>query len=277
MNEGQAPLLRVRDVGFGYDERPVFTGVSFDVPAGGLLCLLGPNGSGKSTLFRCIAGALRPTGGQISIDGHAVSALSPAALGRLLGIVFQEHVAPFPFAVLDVVTMGRAPHLGFFSAPSKSDVDLAWETLVTVGIDHLAVRPYTSISGGERQLVLIARALCQQPRLLLLDEPTSHLDFRNAVLVLRTVRGLAQRGMAVVLTTHTPDHPLWLGSQVGLLGEGGLIATGAAESVLTAQHLRRAFRTELDVVPTAAPGPNGPLHVVVPRLAELHAPEEGTR
>jgi len=168
-----AELLQVRGAAFGYDDREVFGGLDFEVCAGETLCILGANGCGKTTLLRCLGGGLRLKRGKIALAGRDLAALGPIEIARTMGFVFQEHSAPFPFPVLEVVRMGRAPYLSFLAQPSKRDTAIAEQALEMVGMAHLRDKPYTRISGGERQLVLIARTLAQQPRVILLDEPTS--------------------------------------------------------------------------------------------------------
>jgi iron complex transport system ATP-binding protein len=270
-----APLLRVERASFRYGDRPIFDELTFSVSAGEILCLLGPNGSGKTTLFRCLTGSLKLHAGSIRLGEANLADLGPPAVARILGIVFQEHVASFPFTVLDVVRMGRAPHLGFFATPSAADTRRAEMILERLGIAALANRPYTAISGGECQLALIGRALCQEPRIMLLDEPTSHLDYRNAMIVLRTVRELARSGLAVIMTTHAPDQPLLLSSRVALLRGGKFIAHGQASDVLTSENLRRTYEMDIEVVRTPVPGLSRPVSVVVPLLDGLVEDAEG--
>jgi iron complex transport system ATP-binding protein len=261
-------MVAVEHATFRYGRRTILADLSFEVRAGEILCLLGPNGSGKTTLFRCLAGSLKLHSGTIRIGGSDVTVLKPQALARLLGIVFQDHAAQFPFAVLDVVRMGRAPHLGFFATPSSADTQIAEAIIERLGIAHLAARPYTSISGGERQLALIGRALCQEPRVLLLDEPTANLDYRNNIIVMRTLRGLAESGLAIILTTHAPDQALLVDSTVALLRDGKFIAHGAAARELTSENLRHTYDMDIEVATAHVPRLGRSLKVVVPIMDE---------
>jgi iron complex transport system ATP-binding protein len=197
--------LEVADLAFGYPGKPVGHGVSFSLEPGQVLCLLGPNGSGKTTLFKTILRLLAPRGGRVSVSGEATDGWSRARLARVFGYVPQAQTGTVPFSLRDVALMGRTARIPTFGAPSRHDREVAEEMLGAVGIRHLAGRPYTQVSGGERQLTLIARALAQEPSILVMDEPTASLDFGNQVRVLGEVRALARRGIAVIMSTHDPD------------------------------------------------------------------------
>jgi iron complex transport system ATP-binding protein len=267
-------MIRVEHAVFGYGPHTILGDLSFEVASGEILCLLGPNGSGKTTLFRCLAGGLKLRSGTIEIGGTDVTAIKPLALAWLLGVVFQEHAAPFPVTVLDVVRMGRAPHLRFFASPSAADTRIAEAIVARLGLTHLAGQPYTQVSGGERQLALIGRALCQEPRILLLDEPTSNLDYRNSMLVVRTVTELARSGLTVIMTTHAPDQALLLGGKVALLRDGTFVAYGAAAQELTSGNLQRAYDMDIEVVSAYVPRLGRSVSVVVP-VIETAQPQGG--
>ena len=225
------------------------------------MCLLGANGSGKTTLFKAVLGLLRLTGGRILVDGADTASWPPRRLARTLAYVPQAHTPPFPFAVKDVVLMARTAHLGLFGSPSRRDAAIAEDALDALGISHLAHSRYTEISGGERQLVLIARALAQQSEFLIMDEPTSNLDFGNQVRVLRRVKALARRGLGLLMTTHFPDHAFLCASRVALLKAGRLLAMGRPEEVLTKRHLEGAYGVSLRIVEVDAG-----LRVCVPEM-----------
>jgi iron complex transport system ATP-binding protein len=199
-------VLRAQDVRCGYGSVEVVRDISFTVRTGEVLCLLGPNGVGKTTLFKSILGFLPLRGGRVVLAGRDLSTWRRRELARVVAYVPQAHGAPFPFTVGEVVLMGRTPRLGVVSSPGLDDLRVAHETLDSLGIAHLTDRSFTQISGGERQLVLIARALAQQPTLLMMDEPTSNLDLGNQVQVLRQIRAMAAAGLAIVMISHTPDH-----------------------------------------------------------------------
>ncbi len=245
--------LQLQDLTCGYGSRPVISHVSLEVHPGEVLCLLGPNGSGKTTLFKTILGLLKPRHGRVLLDGADTGSWSPRELARVLGYIPQAHTPPFPFRVLDVVLMGRTAHLAAFASPSEEDLAIARQTLETLNIAHLQDRVYTEISGGERQLVLIARALAQQPRILIMDEPTSNLDFGNQLLVLSQVRRLAQMGLAVVMASHFPDHAFLYSSRALLLKKGMVFALGRPENTVTEESLQRLYGVEVKIIRARLP------------------------
>jgi iron complex transport system ATP-binding protein len=243
--------LAVESIRFQYPSRhgvSVFDDISLSVAAGEVLMLLGPNGTGKSTLLKCMAGLLAPQAGRVSLDGVDLHTLSPARLARRVGYVPQSSMSTFPFRVRDIVVMGRAPHLRALAAPSRADAAIAEQVLHDIGIAHLAHRTCHQISGGEWQMVLIARALAQQPDVLLLDEPTSHLDVGNQVRILGSVRQLSARGLTVVMATHAPDQAFMAADRVAMIKDGRLMAHGTPADVLTPQILGRAYGVEVEVV-----------------------------
>ena len=240
--------LEIERANCGYGGKPVVEDVSLALESGDVLCLLGANGSGKTTLFKAILGLLRLNGGRILVDGADTASWPPRRLARTLAYVPQAHTPPFPFAVRDVVLMARTAHLGLFGAPSRRDAAIAEDAMETLGVSHLAGARYTEISGGERQLVLIARALAQESEFLIMDEPTSSLDFGNQVRVLRRVKELAGRKLGLLMTTHFPDHAFLCASQVAVLKAGKLLAMGRPEDVLTQHRLESAYGVSLRIV-----------------------------
>lgn len=240
--------LSIRNASFGYNEKEtVWENINLDVEEGECLCLLGPNGCGKTTLFNCITGNLPLKAGSIYVNGKDIRDFSVTELAKTVGIVFQEHTAPFPYTSLEVVRMGRTPHLGIFESPSQKDTELAYRIMEDLGIAHLAAKSYTHISGGERQLVLIARTLCQEPQIVLFDEPTSHLDFKNQALVLSTIKKLSARGMTIIMTSHFPNHVWKVGTKVALLGYRGMVAQGPVEQVMTEANLTKAYGVKIKI------------------------------
>lgn len=235
--------LEAVDLAIGYPGHAVGKGISVAVDSGEILGLLGPNGAGKTTLFRTLLGLQRPLGGTILIDGEPLDRLRPVEIARRVAYVPQAHVTEFSYSALDVVLMGRTARLGPFSSPGASDARIAREKLDSLGVGELAGADYTRISGGQRQLVLIARALAQEAPILVMDEPTASLDFGNQTLVLARIRALAADGYGVLLSTHDPDHALLVAHRVAVMAKGGLAAVGATGNVVTGEMLSRIYGT----------------------------------
>jgi iron complex transport system ATP-binding protein len=200
------PIVVLAGATFRRGSRQIFEQLNLQLDAGEIVCLLGPNGCGKTTLMQCIAGLLPLESGVVRLVGEDITRLSACQIAQRIGMVFQDHQALFPYRVGDVVAMGRAAHLGWLSRPAAHDQLICAEALARVGISHLVDQPYTQLSGGERQLVLIARSIAQGTSVLLLDEPTAHLDYGNQVLVLATMRRLAAQGLALLVATHSPGQ-----------------------------------------------------------------------
>lgn len=234
-------IVEVRDLAVGYGRRCVSAGIGFRIEAGEKLCLLGPNGCGKTTLFRTLLGLLPALAGELRVLGRPIAQWPRAALARSIAYVPQAHAGIFPFTVADMVLMGRTAHIGRFSSPSARDREIAARCLAALGVAHLEQRRFTEISGGERQLALIARALAQEPKLLVMDEPTASLDFGNQLRVLDHIERLGEHGMAVLMSTHQPEHALRVADRIALLAPGGLAAIGAAAEVATPAALAALY------------------------------------
>lgn len=264
--------LELRNVTCGYGGRPVVSRVSLPVDTGEILYLLGPNGTGKTTLFKTILGLLKLQEGEILVDGESISDWSRSRIARVMGYIPQAHNPPFPFKVLDVVLMGRTAHLSAFASPSEKDIEKAMEAIDTMNISHLRDKVYTEISGGERQLVLISRALAQEPQVLIMDEPTSNLDFGNQMLVLSQVRRLARLGLAVVMSSHFPGHALLNGTKVLLLHKGKIFGAGRPEEMVTEKSLKSLYGVDVRII--AAGGRNGSeVRAIIPLTEELEGIE----
>jgi iron complex transport system ATP-binding protein len=257
--------LEAVSLDFGYRGRRVGSGVSFVLEAGQILCLLGPNGSGKTTLFKTMLGLLPPQGGRVLIDDLELATLRRDEVARRVSYVPQAHAAFFPFTVREVVLMGRTAHLGLFSAPSRHDHAAALAALERLRIAALADAIYTRISGGERQLTLIARALAQDARIIVMDEPTANLDFGNQVRVLEHIRSLARSGIGVLLSTHDPDQAFVCATHVAMLHAGRLVRLGAPEEVITPESLNAIYGVEV-AVKRVAPRDGEERSVCVPQM-----------
>jgi iron complex transport system ATP-binding protein len=212
-----------------------------EIAPGEVTAILGPNGAGKTTLLHLALGWLTPLSGRVLLDGAPISEMSRRELGKTLALVPQSERIPFEFSVLDYVLLGRAPHLEPLASPGKADVAVARTAIERVGIAALANRDITALSGGERQLATIARALAQEPRVLLLDEPTAHLDLANKARVTGLVKSLAQNGMTVILTTHEPDVASGAATRLLLMRQGQLLEAGALETLFNSASLSRTY------------------------------------
>jgi iron complex transport system ATP-binding protein len=252
-------MLGASDLSFGFPGRTVGAGVDFALAPGEVLCLLGPNGGGKTTLIRTLLGLLPPQAGLVRLNEKALQEHSRKEIAQLVGYVPQAHAGAFAYSVLEMVLMGRTAHMSLFAAPSTRDREAALHAIDTLGITCLAERAFTEISGGERQLALIARALAQAPRVLVMDEPTSSLDFGNQVRVLGQARRLAASGIAVLMSSHQPDHALQYADRALLLGEGKALALGPPREVITPDSLKRLYGVDVRIVETADGG-----HTCVP-------------
>lgn len=253
--------IEVEALGFGYPGREVGAHVSFALARGEVMCLLGPNGGGKSTLLKTVLGLLPPRAGTIRVDGEDTSMWSPQRRALSLGYVPQSGAGQFAFTVAEMVLMGRAAHHGAFEPPSAQDREIAAMALAALNIDALAERDWLKISGGERQLALIARALAQQPRVLVLDEPTANLDFGNQVRVLAEVRRLAAQGLAVIFATHHPEQAFACADKVAVLHQGRLERQGTPDAIITPETMRLVYGIEVDIVPVG----DGRLKMCVPK------------
>ena len=250
--EGTTPMLEARDLRAGYGDKEVVHGVSFDIPRGQFVCVIGANGCGKSTLLKNLLGLVKPFGGTVHIDGKNVDGMDERERARHFAYIPQAHTPPFPFKVSDVVILGRTPYLtGMATNTSERDQVIAYRAMQQLSIEHLADSIYTELSGGQQQLVLIARALAQQPDLLVMDEPTASLDFGNQQLVLSCVYKLSRLGMSVLMVTHDPDHALFCSDRVIMMEAGNIIGDGTPTEIITTENLRRIYNTESYVTDVA--------------------------
>ena len=243
------PRINVLNAAFSYDEtKNVFEEVSFQVGRGEMFCILGPNGVGKSTLLKCLCNLIRVKSGKVEIDGYPTGSMKSSDLARKIGFVPQLHYPVFAYTVGEVVLMGRTPHLNAMASPSKADIQIAEEAMSRINIVHLRDKLYTAISGGEMQLVLLARVLAQQADILLLDEPTSHLDVGNQIRILEVLDGLTQQGYSIVLTTHSPDQTFISDCTVAVMKDGHFIVVGPADEAVTEKNMLTVYGVQVKVV-----------------------------
>ena len=242
-------ILEVNNLSFCYhNSRMIFHEVSFNVGEGEILSILGPNGSGKSTLLNCIANLYKPVSGEILLKGQPLSKMNLRDVARVIGYVPQIHTPAYSFTVREFAVMGRTPYIGAFATPTADDYRIADEALERMGIVHLRDKPYTEISGGERQQVTIARVIAQQPQLILLDEPTAHLDYGNQHRVVQMIRQLAAEGYAVIMTTHNPEHAIILNGKVAILNCEGVRSVGQAAERLNAETLSNLYGLSIKTI-----------------------------
>jgi iron complex transport system ATP-binding protein len=234
-------MLTASDIHFAYRGRQVLKGANLSLDRGELVCLLGANGAGKSTLLRTLLGLLVPHQGEVCIDKQPLTGLARRQLAQWIAYVPQVHTAPFPYTVREVALMGRLPSNGLLRAPAESDHERIEQILEHMGITHLAERPYTEVSGGERQLALIARALAQETRLLVMDEPLTGLDYGHQVRLLARLKQLAADGYGILMTTHDPDQPLDGCDRVALLIDGRISTDGRPDKVLTSSAIEQLY------------------------------------
>jgi len=240
--------LHAENLSFAYPGRDaVWTNVGLTARPGRVLSILGPNGTGKSTLLLCLAGLIPTRTGRVLAGDRDLASLSRRTTARAIAMVPQTHSPVFAYRALDIVVMGRTPHLGAFASPSDADFHAARSAMETMGIQHLENVSYSETSGGERQLILFARSLAQGADILLLDEPTSHLDFGNQARTLSLIRSLADRGLTVIMTTHFPDHAFEISDQTALLARGRLQAVGATGEVLSPEALSSLYGLGVDI------------------------------
>ena len=261
----EAHTLQAHDLSCGYKGTAVLEHVDLAVRSGEVVCLLGPNGVGKTTLFKTLLGFLPAIDGGVEVDGQPRDSYSRRAFARKVAYVPQNHEPPFAFSVMDIVLTGCVSRLSLLSTPAASDVEHARAILAELGIEHLAERDYTRISGGEQQMALIARSLMQDSSILMMDEPTAALDFGNQAAVLTCIRRLAERGRGVVMTTHSPDHAFLCCDKAVLITREHELVSGAVDDVVTEANLQRAYGIPVHIA-RDVDAAGDPVRACVPRL-----------
>lgn len=250
---GDELVLQVQDLSCGYGDAVVVDSASFEITAGEVLAIIGPNGVGKTTLFKTLLGFLPAISGDLRLCGEDARTWSRKRFASTVAYIPQQHDPAFPFSVSEFVLMGRTPALDGLAMPGERDEQVVQESLGRLGIEGLADRDYTSLSGGERQMVLIARALAQQPRLLVMDEPCASLDYGNQVRLLEQVIDLSSEGLAVVMTTHDPNHAFMMDGKVLCMMRDKKFAYGNVRDTLDERLLASLYGVEVGVAPTKAP------------------------
>ncbi|MBR4308689.1 MAG: ABC transporter ATP-binding protein [Oscillospiraceae bacterium] len=239
--------IQVEHISFSYGKEPVLQDLSFRARSGEFWSVLGANGAGKSTFFRCMLGLLRPKEGQILIDGQNITNMKPSQLAKKLAYIPQSHSPVFHYSVYDMVLMGTTAQQGNFQAPGKAEGQKVRSALERLDISHLADRDYSTLSGGERQLVLIARALVQEAGILLMDEPSANLDFGNRIRVMETVRDLTKEGYCVIQTTHDPEQAYLYSHGILAIKKGKLLAQGSPKDIFQAELISQLYGVEVEI------------------------------
>ncbi len=239
--------IEVLGLNFSYGDRLILNNINFEAKDNQLLSVLGPNGVGKSTLFRCMLGLLKGYKGQVLLDGIDIKKISVKEMAKLIAYIPQAHYPVFNFSVFDMVLMGTTVQVSSISSPGKKQVKLVESALDRLGIYHLRNRGYTQISGGERQLVLLARALVQETKILVLDEPAANLDFGNQVRVLAQMKSLVKEGYIVIQSTHNPDQTFLFSDTVIAMKDGEILAWGLPSDVYTSDLIYNLYGTEVEI------------------------------
>lgn len=239
--------LKVEHLDFSFGKHQILKNVSFETQSGEFLSILGPNGVGKSTLFRCILNLLHPSSGSITVDGRSVDEMTAQELAQCIAYIPQFHSPTFNYSVLDMVLMGTASQLRTWGAPGKAQIEIARNALARMKIEHLAEHPYGFCSGGEKQLCLIARAIAQQAKILVMDEPSASLDFGNRIRVMQTVRSLVADGYAVVQTTHDPEQAFMYSDKILALHDGQVLAWGTPQAVMNNDLMSKLYGIDVEI------------------------------
>ena len=239
--------IKVDNLCFSYGERQILKSISFGAEYGEFLSVLGPNGVGKSTLFRCMLKLLTPSKGTTQIDGVSIEGMSPEELAKKIAYIPQSHSPVFNFTVADMVLMGTTAQTGRFSSPGRKEEKMAEDAMERLGITHLKDRGYGNISGGERQLVLIARAIAQQAKVLVMDEPSANLDFGNKIRVMKTVKKLTRDGYTVIQSTHDPDQAFLYSDKILALHDGQVLAWGTTKEIMNSSLISKLYGVDVEV------------------------------
>ena len=242
--------MEINDLSFSYGETQILKHVNFAAYEGQLVALIGPNGAGKSTLFKCILRFLKDYSGHIYLDGEDMKHMSRQQIAKKIAYIPQTTVPVFNYTVLDIVLMGLTGELKLLETPKEEHVRKAERVLTDLGISHLRDRGFGRISGGERQLVLLARAIIQDAKILVMDEPTANLDYGNQFRVMERIRGLVEHGYTVIISTHNPEHALLFAEKAFVLQNGEVRAAGPSKKVLTEELMQQLYDVEVRLIDT---------------------------
>ena len=243
-------IIQVSNIDFTYPtgKKKILKDCSFNLHEGELISILGPNGAGKSTLLNCTCDLLTPQAGTVLIDGQNIKKMQRKDIAKVIGYVQQMQMSTFSYTVFDYVLMGRAATIGTFCNPKKEDYDFVYDVLEMMKLSHLSNSNITEISGGERQQAAIARAITQNPKAIFFDEPTAHLDYGNQINTLKLISDLRDKGFAIIMTTHNPDHCMMLGGTVAILDKEGSLEVGSCGKIMTEERLKKVYNTDLRLV-----------------------------
>ena len=238
-------MIRIEHLSFSYGDTPILKDVTFHADQGKLVALIGPNGAGKSTLFKCILKFLKGYQGRVLLEGSDMAHMSRAQIAKKIAYIPQTTIPVFNYDVIDIVLMGMTGGLRLLESPKREHVEKADAVLADLGIQHLRNRGFGRISGGERQLVLLARAIVQDAKILVMDEPTANLDYGNQLRVMERIRGLAKAGYTVILSTHNPEHALLFADISFVLQDGEVRAAGPSDQVLTEDLMKQLYGVDV--------------------------------
>ena len=241
-------IIKTSGLACGYNGASLTEEIGITFESGQVSGILGPNGVGKTTFFKTLLGYLKPVAGKVEIDGRDLGQWQRRDLAKKIAYVPQARSQPFAYSAYSMVLMGRAVYLKSFSSPGKKDHEICRRTMERLGIAHLASKNYSQLSGGEQQMVLIVRALVQEPAFLMMDEPTSNLDYGNQVQVMKQILRLKEQGIGIVMITHSPEHAFLCSDQVALFYRNGKVRIGLTKSVLTQSGLREAYGIKVKVM-----------------------------
>ncbi|HNZ58930.1 MAG TPA: ABC transporter ATP-binding protein [Syntrophorhabdaceae bacterium] len=257
------PHISIKNIYFSYEnkKKTVLNGINLDIARGEIVTLLGPNGCGKSTLIKLMLGLLRPEKGDVCIGGIDISCLDSKTISRTIAYVPQIHRSYFPYSVLDIVLMGRIPYKTFFYRYTKEDMSIANDAMERLSIVHLAERPYTELSGGERQLTIVARAITQGAKTLIMDEPATGLDYGNQLRLLEEMIRLSQEGYTFIKSTHSPEHALWIADRAVMIKNGTIMADGRCDLIINSENMFELYNAKVKVMWV-----NDAFQICVPRV-----------